>query len=137
MDKNYSTFSEDIDGVIDFNSPQVTDDTYSKILSIILSQTGKIDAILKLYNNSSDKKYFDDNTIEHIEKRLNKFIKGSTPKEKKLKYKEAQYGKTPNSDVEVFEFTVGATITSQQEAIIKKIHSETNNSTKDKLNFIR
>ena len=137
MEKNYSTFSEDIGGTIDFNSPQVTDEIYSKILSIILSQTGKIDAIINLYNNSSDKKYFDENTIEHIKKRLDKFIKGSIPKEKKLKYKEAQYGKTPNSDVEVFEFTVGATITSQQEAVVKKIHSETNNSTKDKLNFIR
>lgn len=137
IDKNYATFNDGFINTIDFNNPIISDDVYVKILSIILSQPGKIESIKKLYTNSTDSKFFDTNTIEKIEKRLNKFIKNAIPKEKKLKYKEVQHGKTSKSDAESYVFTTNATLTPEQEVVIKKIHNEKNNSTKEKLNFIR
>jgi hypothetical protein len=130
-------FTDELSNTIDFNSPIITDDIYSKFLAIILSQPGKIDSIVSLYTDSNDNKYFDKNTIEKIEKRLEKFIKNAIPKEKKLKYKEVQYGKTSKSTEDVFDFTNGVTLSTEQDAVIKKVHSNINNSTKDRLNFIR
>lgn len=137
IDKNYDVFTDGLSNTIDFNSPVITDELYSNFLAIILSQKGKIDSIVNLYKNSNDNKFFDANTIEKIEKRLNKFIKNAIPKEKKLKYKEVQYGKTNNSTVGTYTYTIGATLSTEQDAVIKKVHSNINNSTKDRLNFIR
>ena len=102
----------------------------------LLSQKGKVEEIKKLYTDSADKKFFDENTVEKIEKRLAKFIKNAIPDEKKLKYKEAKSTKTEYSEYGRYTYTA-STLTSQQEEAINKIHTNKNNSTKTKLNFIR
>ncbi len=136
FEKNESLYTSGLNTDIDFKNPTITDDIYKSILSVILSQKGKVEEIKKLYTDSADKKFFDENTVEKIEKRLDKFIKNAMPDEKKLKYKEAKSTKTDYSEYGRYTYTA-STLTSQQEEAINKIHTNKDNSTKTKLNFIR
>jgi hypothetical protein len=136
FEKNESLYTSGLNTDIDFKNPTITDDIYKSILSVILSQKGKVEEIKKLYTDSADKKFFDENTVEKIEKRLAKFIKNAIPDEKKLKYKEAKSTKTEYSEYGRYTYTA-STLTSQQEEVINKIHTNKDNSTKTKLNFIR
>jgi hypothetical protein len=136
FEKNESLYTSGLNTDIDFKNPTITDDIYKSILSVILSQKGKVEEIKKLYTDSADKKFFDENTVEKIEKRLAKFIKNAIPDEKKLKYKEAKSTKTDYSEYGRYTYTA-STLTSQQEEAINKIHTNKDNSTKTKLNFIR
>ena len=136
FEKNESLYTSGLNTDIDFKNPTITDDIYKSILSVILSQKGKVEEIKKLYTDSADKKFFDENTVEKIEKRLAKFIKNALPDEKKLNYKEAKSTKTEYSEYGRYTYSA-STLTSQQEEVINKIHTNKDNSTKTKLNFIR
>jgi hypothetical protein len=137
IEKSNSIFTNELSGTFNFSNPSVTLDNYKKILAVILSQSGKVTEITKTYNASNDDKFFDESTIHKIEKKINKFIKHALPSAKKLKFKEASTTKTEYSKYGRYKVTVAGSLTSEQQATLKKIHDNKDGSSSTSLNFIK
>jgi len=126
----HGIFTSELDSTFDFTSSSISDEAYKKVLSFILND--KIDAIKTEYTNSPDDDLFNENTVNKIGRRINKFIKNnlSDSKDKNFKYKEVKIKK----EIEPYSFSAG-TLTSGQEEVIKKIHNTKDFSTETRLNF--
>lgn len=131
INEKHSIFTNELDASLDFLNVTIDDNNYKKILSFIIKD--KVSDIIVQYKNSPDKNLFDNNTINKIEKRVDKFIKNNLtePKEKKFKYKEVKIKK----ELDPYAFSAG-TLTSEQQDVLKKIHNTSDSST-TKLNFIK
>ena len=137
IEKSNSIFTNELSGTFNFSDPSITLDNYKKVLAVILSQSGKVTEITKMYEASNDDKFFDKSTIHKIEKKVNKFIKHALPSAKKLKFKEASTTKTPYSKYGRYKVTIGGSLTSDQQATLKKIHNNKDGSSSTSLNFIK
>ncbi len=129
----HSIFTSELDNTINFNLPSFDDTAYKKILAFIIKD--KVSIIKKLYDDSKDTKYFDQNAINRIEKRVEKFIKNnkSDSEIKKFKYKEAKLKK----EIKPFDFSYTGTLSGQEIEILEKVHAIKGSAGATKLNFIK
>lgn len=129
----HSIFTSDLDTTINFNLPSFDDTSYKKILAFIIKDS--VSSIRKLYDNSADNRYFDLNTLNKIEKNVEKFIKNnkSDPDKNKFKYKEAKLKK----EIKPYDFTLTGSLSGQETEILDKVHSIKSVSNGVKLNFLK
>lgn len=129
LKSKHSMFTDDLDTTINFKTPSFNDETYKKVLAFIIKD--KVSDIKKLYEDSVDNKLFDTNTLNKIEKRLNKFIKNATDVDsKKFKYKKVQSKK----EFEPYAITT-TNLSSGETATLENVHSLNDKSNETKLNF--
>lgn len=129
----HSIFTTNLDNTINFNLPNIDDATYKRILAFIIKDS--VPAIVKLYEESADNRFFDKNAINKIERKIEKFIKNnkSDSDEKKFKYKEAKLKK----DIKPVDFTLTGTLSGQETELLDKVHSVSSVSDGVKLNFLK
>jgi len=129
----HSIFTTDLDNTINFNLPSFDDTAYKKILAFIIKD--KVSVIRKLYDDSKDTKYFDQNALNRIEKRVEKFIKNNKSDSdiKKFKYKEAKLKK----EIKPFDFSYTGTLSGQEIEILEKVHAIKGAAGATKLNFLK
>ena len=126
----HSMFTDNLDSSVSFASPTISDDLYYKLLAFIIKDNA--DTIKALYLESADDNLFDKNTVNKIERRVEKFIKNATKvSEEKFKFKEVRNKK----EFKPYEFTETGTLTSGESERLEKIHSLTDTSDQSKLNF--
>ncbi len=129
---NASKLYEDLDTSINFNNPTITTNTLSQFLSVLLKETDKSNFkdVFK-----ADTIIFDENTVQKIEKKFDKFI--SDPiKDKKFKFKKLKNRKNDKK----ISFSVSETeITNNDiKEEVKKLKSKNNVPvTGKKLNYFR
>jgi len=133
ISEKHSIFTTDLDTTINFNSPSFDDTTYKKVLAFIIKDNVK--DIKKLYEDSADDKFFDKNTINKIENRVEKFIKDnkSDTDKNKFKYKEVKLKK----EVKPVDIVISGTLTSQESEILDKVHATSSKFDGVKLNFLK
>jgi len=81
IQENTDKLYEDLDTTINFNTPDISTDTLSELLSVLLKEEDRSDFIAVF---SGDTIIFDANTIEKITKKFESFI--SSPPRDKLNY---------------------------------------------------
>jgi hypothetical protein len=127
----HTIFTSDLSTSIDFFGPSIDDATYKKILAFIIKDsTAKI---VKAYDSSLDKKLFDANTLNKIEKRVEKFIKNNKSDDKvNLKYKKAKV----KSKIKPYPFTLTGALNSDESQMFEKLTTKGDQSDDSKLNFL-
>lgn len=131
----HSIFTTGLDSTIDFMTPSFDDTKYKKILAFILDSNSNLTKLLKAYEDSPDNKFFDKNTINKIERRIEKFIRQNKSEIKKenLKYKKVKLKKDPKP----YQFTLTGTLSSTESEILEKVHALKDSSSDTKLNFLK
>ena len=129
----HSIFTTDLDNTINFETPSFDDTTYKKVLAFIIKDS--VSAIRKAYDDSPDKKFFDENTLNRVEKRIEKFISNnkSKPADNKFKYKDAKLKK----EIKPFDFTYSGSLSGDEIEILEKVHAIKSVSGATKLNFLK
>ena len=129
----HSIFTSELDTTINFEAPSFDDTTYKKILAFIIKDS--VSAIRKAYDDSPDNKFFDENALNRVEKRVEKFISNnkSKPAENKFKYKDAKLKK----EIKPFDFTYSGSLSGQEIEILEKVLSIKSVPSGTKLNFLK
>jgi len=92
INNNNDKLYEDLDTSINFNSPQISTDTLSQLLSVLLKDDDK-NKLLNVFK--VDTIIFDENTVKKITKKFDSFI-GEPIKDKKFKFKKLKERKNNN-----------------------------------------
>ena len=130
--KQNGDFKEDLNVSLDFNSPNITDNILSELLSILLQ--GEKDNIVKLYEK--DTTVFPDNVRTNIGKKINDFI--TTTKEKKFKLGKFPIRKNENAiEFNVDTITVMGNDDLEEKKVAVKIFNSKVKLDKDTLNFYK
>lgn len=131
----HSIFTDDLSTDINFVEPSISNDLYKKLLAFIIKDN--VAKIIKEYKDSPDKGLFDENTINNIESKINKFIddNGSKAKAKEFKYSKVNIKK----DLKPYEYTSNNTMTlsTSESEVLDKILTGGDKSNDLKLNFLK
>ena len=89
----------------------------------------------KAYDDSPDNKLFDNNALNKIERRTEKFIKNNQSKsdDNKFKYKKVK----PKKEIKPYDFTKTGSFSGAESDILNKVHSIKSSSSGSKLNFLK
>ena len=129
---NSSKLYEDLDTSINFNSPTITTNTLSELLSVLLKETDK-SSFKSVF--AVDTTIFDENTVQKIEKKFDSFISDEI-KDKKFKFKKLK--KRKNDKEILFKVTESDITDNNIISEAKKLKSKNNVPVSgNKLNYFR
>ena len=130
--ENSDKLYEDLDTSINFNSPDISTDTLSELLSVLLKEEDK-SSFKAVF--SVDTTIFDEKTVEKIEKKFDSFI-SSPLKDKSFKFKKL---KNRKNEKEISFMVTESELTDDEiKKEVKKLKSKYNiPPTDDKLNYFR
>jgi hypothetical protein len=132
IQENTDKLYEDLDTTINFNTPDISTDTLSELLSVLLKEEDRT-RFMAVF--SGDTIIFDEKTIEKITKKFESFI-SSPPKDKNFKFKKLKNRK--NEKEISFLVTESELNDDEIKKEVKKLKSKNNiPPTDDKLNYFK